>query len=50
MAKLPWRGEALDNTVAAAAEIFTLPCFPEMTEEEVDGVCSAIRRVGREIG
>jgi dTDP-4-amino-4,6-dideoxygalactose transaminase len=50
MAKLPWRADALNNTEAAAEEIFTLPCFPEMTEEEMDRVCSALGRVGREIG
>jgi len=50
LAKLRWRAGSLSNTEDAAAEIFSLPCFPEMTEEEVDRVCYALVRVGREIG
>ncbi len=32
----------LPNSVAAKNKIFTLPCFPELTEREVDQVCRVI--------
>ena len=50
MAKLPWRADALPATESAAAEIFTLPCFPELIEDEIDHVCATLQRVGKEIG
>ena len=36
----------LPVTDRAQAEILTLPCFAEMTAEEIDAVCAAIRAVG----
>lgn len=38
----PVRHTALLETERAAEEILTLPCFPEMTHDEVDRVCAAI--------
>ena len=42
-----WRhlfeGVALPNTEAHCAEVLTLPCFPELTEEEIVRVCEALR-------
>jgi aminotransferase EvaB len=35
-------GLSLPCTEAAAAEILTLPCFPEMTEAEITRVCDAL--------
>ena len=34
---------SLPETESAAGEILTLPCFPEMTETEIETVCQAIR-------
>ena len=34
----------------AAREVLSLPCFPEMTDAEVDGVIDAVRRVCEELG
>ncbi len=36
------RPTALPETERAAEQVLTLPCFPEMTDDEVDIVCSAI--------
>jgi dTDP-4-amino-4,6-dideoxygalactose transaminase len=33
----------LPVTEAAAGEILSLPCFPQLTDAEVDGVCRALR-------
>lgn len=33
----------LQNTECAVSEILTLPCFPEMSEEEVNGVIEALQ-------
>jgi dTDP-4-amino-4,6-dideoxygalactose transaminase len=40
---LPWRKADLGVTEAAVDEIVTLPCFAEMTQEEIDHVCDALR-------
>lgn len=41
-----WRhlfeGVSLPNTEAHCAEVLTLPCFPELTEEEIVRVCEAL--------
>jgi dTDP-3-amino-2,3,6-trideoxy-4-keto-D-glucose/dTDP-3-amino-3,4,6-trideoxy-alpha-D-glucose/dTDP-2,6-dideoxy-D-kanosamine transaminase len=41
-----WNGEfgnlTLPVTERAAAQILTLPCFPEMTSDEIDRVCEAL--------
>jgi aminotransferase EvaB len=42
------RDLSLPATEAAAAEILTLPCFPEMTENEIVRVCDALASFGRE--
>lgn len=41
----PWRMVDLHETEAALTEILTLPCFAELTDDEVDYVCGAIRAV-----
>jgi aminotransferase EvaB len=33
----------LENTEYAAGHVLSLPCFPELTDDEVEFVCSAIR-------
>ena len=33
---------SLPITEAAAAQVLTLPCFPELTEDEIDRVCEAL--------
>ena len=33
----------LPVTDHAVAHVLTVPCFPELTEEEVDRVCEALR-------
>jgi dTDP-4-amino-4,6-dideoxygalactose transaminase len=42
-----WRhlfeGVVLPNTEAHCAEVLTLPCFPELTEEEIVRVCEALQ-------
>jgi len=42
---VPWRRVPTPNTEAALQEIFTLPCFPEMTSTEVQHVCRALNPV-----
>jgi dTDP-4-amino-4,6-dideoxygalactose transaminase len=39
---------SLPATEAAAAEILTLPCFPEMMEDEIVRVCDALAAFGRQ--
>lgn len=34
--------DALPTTVRAVSQIFSLPCFPELTDHEVDRVCDAL--------
>jgi dTDP-4-amino-4,6-dideoxygalactose transaminase len=41
---------SLPETEAAAEEVLSLPCFPEMTEEEVLRVANSLRRFGEESG
>jgi dTDP-4-amino-4,6-dideoxygalactose transaminase len=38
----PVRQRLLPETDRAAAEILTLPCFPEMTEDETSRVCQLL--------
>ena len=42
----PWRKVDLSATEAAQNEILTLPCFPEMTESEIDCVSSSLHIAG----
>lgn len=37
---------SLPETERAAKEIFSLPCFPELTDHEIDVVCAAIEGLG----
>ena len=39
-------GGALPQTERAAREVLSLPLFPELTDEQVDIVCDALRRLG----
>jgi len=43
--KVPFRRTALPVTEACARGILTLPCFPEMTEEEVGEVARVVASV-----
>ena len=36
---------ALPQTEAAAGSVLTLPCFPELTDAEVDAVISACNQL-----
>jgi len=40
-----YRGVALPNTEWAQERIFSLPCFPELTEAEIERVCGVLRGV-----
>lgn len=37
--------QTLVNTEKSSATIFTLPCFPELTDHEVDAVCAALASI-----
>jgi dTDP-4-amino-4,6-dideoxygalactose transaminase len=39
----PQAGERLPVSEAAAAELLCLPCYPELTDPELDEVCAAVR-------
>ena len=39
----PFAREACPEAEAWAAECVTLPCFPEMTDDEIDSVCRALQ-------
>ena len=39
----------LPVTERACTEVLSLPCFPELENEEVDSVCSALRAVGESL-
>lgn len=47
----PWieqfdhRIHCMDHSIAARSQIFTLPCFPTMTDQEIDHVCESIAKV-----
>jgi aminotransferase EvaB len=41
-AQTPGEEVELPETELASREVFSLPCFPEMTESEIDQVCRAI--------
>lgn len=40
-------GGSLEATEQAVREIVSLPCYPELRDEEVEAVCSALRGVSR---
>jgi aminotransferase EvaB len=43
----PWAGEELElpNTTKLNFEIMTLPCFPTLTQSEIDHICSALEKI-----
>jgi dTDP-4-amino-4,6-dideoxygalactose transaminase len=41
------RHAACGEAEAWAAECLSVPCFPEMTEAEIDRVCTALARLGQ---
>jgi dTDP-4-amino-4,6-dideoxygalactose transaminase len=47
-----WRSTAASAEIAEARvindSIITLPCFPQMTEEEISSVCYALETLGQE--
>ena len=43
MRSISWRGTSMTVTERSSKEIFTLPCFAEMTEAEIERVCAALR-------
>ena len=45
--QVSWRSGGLQITERVQSEIMTLPCYAEMTEEEVDYVGSALRDCGK---
>ncbi len=42
LSAVAWRAGTLEVTEAAVRDVVSLPCFPEMTDAEVEYVCSAI--------
>ncbi len=46
LAGVPWRAVDLTESERARDEIVTLPCFPELIDDEVEGVCAAIQSCG----
>ncbi|MCP4191701.1 MAG: DegT/DnrJ/EryC1/StrS family aminotransferase [Planctomycetaceae bacterium] len=42
---VPWRAGSLAVTEAVAGEVFSLPCFPQLTDEEVHTVCQSLQRI-----
>jgi dTDP-3-amino-2,3,6-trideoxy-4-keto-D-glucose/dTDP-3-amino-3,4,6-trideoxy-alpha-D-glucose/dTDP-2,6-dideoxy-D-kanosamine transaminase len=42
LAGIAWRHAGLAETELAAREVFSLPCFPELTDDEVGRVCDAL--------
>ena len=44
MKNLSWRAMPLDKSENAVTTIFSLPCFPELADKEVDYVCKALRK------
>jgi dTDP-3-amino-2,3,6-trideoxy-4-keto-D-glucose/dTDP-3-amino-3,4,6-trideoxy-alpha-D-glucose/dTDP-2,6-dideoxy-D-kanosamine transaminase len=45
LAGIAWRDAGLAETERAAREVFSLPCFPELTDDEVARVCDALREI-----
>jgi dTDP-3-amino-2,3,6-trideoxy-4-keto-D-glucose/dTDP-3-amino-3,4,6-trideoxy-alpha-D-glucose/dTDP-2,6-dideoxy-D-kanosamine transaminase len=41
--QVAWKADELAQSSAAQEEIFTLPCFPQMTSAEIDHVCSILK-------
>lgn len=42
---IPWRKADLSQTYLVQNTIFTLPCFPEMTDAEINHVCNVIKQL-----
>jgi dTDP-3-amino-2,3,6-trideoxy-4-keto-D-glucose/dTDP-3-amino-3,4,6-trideoxy-alpha-D-glucose/dTDP-2,6-dideoxy-D-kanosamine transaminase len=49
-AHLGYREGALPLTERAAREIFSLPMYPSLTNEEQDRVCGALREIVQNVG
>jgi dTDP-3-amino-2,3,6-trideoxy-4-keto-D-glucose/dTDP-3-amino-3,4,6-trideoxy-alpha-D-glucose/dTDP-2,6-dideoxy-D-kanosamine transaminase len=49
-AHLGYREGALPSTERAAREIFSLPMYPSLTNEEQDRVCGALREIVQNVG
>lgn len=45
LANLTWRSGPLGNAEQACKEVFSLPCFPEMSEAEIRQTVDALRRL-----
>jgi aminotransferase EvaB len=45
LAGIAWRHTDLTETELAAREVFSLPCFPELTDDEVACVCDALGEI-----
>jgi dTDP-4-amino-4,6-dideoxygalactose transaminase len=45
LAAVPFRHAGLAETERACDEVLSLPCFPELTDREVDRVCAALDEV-----
>ena len=43
-----WRAGPLPETETACSEIFSLPCYPEMDDSEIDLVATALSTIGKE--
>ena len=46
---LPWRSEGLAATEQAAREVLSLPCYPELMEEEIEFVIGCLSEPGYEL-
>ena len=45
LAGIAWRHADLTETELAAREVFSLPCFPELTDDEIARVCDALDEI-----
>ena len=45
LAEVAWRHAGLTETERAAREVFSLPCFPELTDDEVARACDALGEI-----
>ena len=45
----PTADRAFPVATQAAAEVLSLPCFPELTDGEVDEIVGAVKQAAREV-
>lgn len=45
LSEVEWGSTSLSHTIAAQREIFTLPCFPGITDDEIGQVCEALSSI-----